>query len=206
MVCVSIAYTLACTLVVGPLLGKLVGHLLAYLLIKLSQDIPVAFVVSITAVMATWTFAEKFLYGCGVTTIISVALTTNAHSTSTIHNPIIMKKFWVLVRFVYNTVLVFLASYMIGRDTLQYLNWSDVLYPINFYVAKIGVRFITTIVVYPILASVGYELSWKQCLIIAWSNFKGVLMISLSLARAFSGVNLEFALKVWTLSDCTIGA
>ncbi|XP_040360430.1 sodium/hydrogen exchanger 10-like [Ixodes scapularis] len=191
----GIAYTLACTLAVGPLLGKLAGHLLAYLLIKLSQDIPVAFVVSITAVMATWTFAEKFLYGCGVTTIISVALTTNAHSTSTIHNPIIMKKFWVLVRFVYNTVLVFLASYMIGRDTLQYLNWSDVLYPINFYVAKIGVRFITTVVVYPILASVGYELSWKQCLIIAWSNFKGVLMISLSLARAFSGVNLEFALK-----------
>ncbi|CAN7940441.1 unnamed protein product, partial [Ixodes hexagonus] len=193
--CADVTYTLLCTLVLGPVLGKLAGHVLAFTLIKLSQDVPVAFVVSVSSVMATWTFAERFLYGCGVTTVISMALATNAHATSTIHNPMVMKKFWVLVRFVYNTVLVFLASYVIGRDTLQYLTWNDVMSPINSYVAKIGVRFMTTIIMYPIIASVGYQLSWQQCLIIAWANFKGAIMISLSLSQALSGINLELALK-----------
>ncbi|KAH8026714.1 hypothetical protein HPB51_024213 [Rhipicephalus microplus] len=67
--------------------------------------------------------------------------------------------------------------------------------PINAYVAKIGVRFVTTIVLYPLLASVGYNLSWQQCLILAWANFKGAIMIGLDLTRAFPTINLAFALK-----------
>ncbi|KAL3206191.1 hypothetical protein MRX96_052884 [Rhipicephalus microplus] len=57
--------------------------------------------------------------------------------------------------------------------------------PVNAYVAKIGVRFVTIIVLYPLLASVGYSLSWQQCLIVAWANFKGAIMIALDLTRAF---------------------
>lgn len=54
---------------------------------------------------------------------------------------------------------------------------------------------------YPILTSIGYKLSWKQCLVIAWANFKGGIILALSLSQAFPGVHVEMALKVRTLSD-----
>ncbi|XP_064478693.1 sperm-specific sodium:proton exchanger-like [Ornithodoros turicata] len=186
---------LLCTLTVGPILGKLVGHLLAFLLITLSQDLPICFVVSLVTVFGTWAFSETFLYGAGVTTIISLALTTNASSASTILNPVVLRKFWMLLRFGFNVIIVFITSYKIGRDTRPYLSSKDMMSPINAYVAKIGVRFITTIVLYPALATVGYDLTWQQCLIVAWANFKGALMIGLRLSKTFPNLDLVFALK-----------
>ncbi|KAK8757748.1 hypothetical protein V5799_004621 [Amblyomma americanum] len=191
----SFMSTVGCTLLVGPLLGKAFGHILAMATIALSQDMPVSFIVSVTSVVATWSFAEAYLYGAGITTVVSMALTASAHSGATVHNPIALKKFWMLVRYSYSVVIVFLSAYRIGRDTREYLGWHEVMSPINAYVAKIGVRFVATIVLYPLLASAGYDLSWQQCLIVAWANFKGAVMIALDLTRAFPTVNLEFALK-----------
>lgn len=88
----DLVMTVLCNLVVGPLVGKIVGHSLAYVLISQSQDLPVAFVVSVTSVVASWSLSENFFYHSGVTTVISMALTTSAHSASTIHNPIVIKK------------------------------------------------------------------------------------------------------------------
>ncbi|KAH9370799.1 hypothetical protein HPB48_006316 [Haemaphysalis longicornis] len=191
----SFVQTVASSLLVGPLLGKLLGHALAAATIALSQDLPVSFVVNVISVVATWVFAETVLYGAGVTTLVSMALTASADSAISVHNPVVMRKFWMLLRFGYNIVFVFMASYQIGRDTCDYLTWRELMSPINSYVAKIGARFVTTIVLYPILASVGYDLSWQQCLIVAWANFKGAIMIGLDLTRAFPTVNLEYALK-----------
>ncbi|XP_077557852.1 sperm-specific sodium:proton exchanger-like [Haemaphysalis longicornis] len=191
----SFSNTMVCTLLVGPLFGKALGHVLAMTMIALSQDLPVSFVVSVTSVVATWVFAERFLYGAGITTVVAMALTASAYATATVHNPIILKKFWMLVRYGYNAMLVFLSAFQIGRDTVEYLSWGELMSPINAYVAKIGVRFVTTIVLYPLLASVGYDLSWQQCLIVAWANFKGAILISLDLTRAFPTANLEYALK-----------
>ncbi|XP_037505366.1 sodium/hydrogen exchanger 10 [Rhipicephalus sanguineus] len=187
--------TVVCTLFVGPIFGKVFGRVLAMATIALSQDLPVSFIVNVTSVIATWAFAEKFLYGAGITTIVSMGLTASAHSAATVHNPVVLRKFWMLVRYGYNVVIVFLSAYRIGRDTRQHLGWHEIMSPINAYVAKIGVRFVTTIVLYPLLASVGYDLSWQQCLIVAWANFKGAIMIGLDLTRAFPTINLAFALK-----------
>ncbi|KAL1422570.1 hypothetical protein MTO96_021978 [Rhipicephalus appendiculatus] len=178
-----------------PIFGKIFGRVLAMATIALSQDLPISFIVNVTSVIATWAFAEKFLYGAGITTIVSMGLTASAHSAATVQNPVVLRKFWMLVRYGYNVVIVFLSAYRIGRDTRQHLGWHEIMSPINAYVAKIGVRFVTTIVLYPLLASVGYDLSWQQCLIVAWANFKGAIMIGLDLTRAFPTINLAFALK-----------
>ncbi|XP_037569727.1 sodium/hydrogen exchanger 10 [Dermacentor silvarum] len=191
----SFLNTVVCTLFVGPIFGKIFGRVLAMATIALSQDLPVSFIVNVTSVVATWAFAERFLYGAGITTVVSMGLTASAHSAATVHNPVVLRKFWMLVRYGYNVVIIFLSAYRIGRDTREYLGWHEIMSPINAYVAKIGVRFVTTLVLYPLLASVGYDLNWQQCLIVAWANFKGALMIALDLTRAFPTVNLEFALK-----------
>ncbi|XP_065296300.2 sperm-specific sodium:proton exchanger-like isoform X1 [Dermacentor albipictus] len=187
--------TVTCTLLVGPLVGKCIGHALAMAMISLAQDLPVSFVVSAISVIATWAFSEQFMHGAGISTIISMGIATSAHSAATVYNPVALKKFWMLIRYGYNVVVIFLSAYRIGRDTREYLSWHEIMSPVNAYVAKIGVRFVTIIVLYPLLVSVGYSLSWQQCLIVAWANFKGAIMIGMDLTRAFPTVNLEYALK-----------
>ncbi|KAH6937262.1 hypothetical protein HPB50_026230 [Hyalomma asiaticum] len=187
--------TITCTLFIGPLVGKGLGHALAMAMIALAQDLPVSFVVSAISVVATWAFAEQFMHGAGISTILSMGLAASSHVSATVYNPIALKKFWMLIRYGYNTVVIFLSAYRIGRDSREFLSWHEIMSPVNAYVAKIGVRFVTIIVLYPLLASVGYSLSWQQCLIVAWANFKGAIMIGLDLTRAFPTVNLKHALQ-----------
>ncbi|KAL1419481.1 hypothetical protein MTO96_025390 [Rhipicephalus appendiculatus] len=187
--------TVTSTLFIGPLVGKALGHALAMAMIALAQDLPVSFVVSVISVIATWAFAEQFMHGAGISTILSMGLAASSHAEATVYNPISIRKFWMLIRYGYVVVVIFLSAYRIGRDSREFLSWHEIMSPVNAYVAKIGVRFVTIIVLYPLLASVGYSLSWQQCLIVAWANFKGAIMIAMDLTRAFPTVNLKHALQ-----------
>ncbi|KAH7968398.1 hypothetical protein HPB52_008257 [Rhipicephalus sanguineus] len=187
--------TVTSTLFLGPLVGKALGHALAMAMIALAQDLPVSFVVSAISVIATWAFAEQFMHGAGISTILSMGLAASSHAADTVYNPIAIRKFWMLIRYGYNVVVIFLSAYRIGRDSREFLSWHEIISPVNAYVAKIGVRFVTIIVMYPLLSSVGYSLSWQQYLIVAWANFKGAIMIAMDLTRAFPTVNLKHALQ-----------
>ncbi|XP_075743075.1 sperm-specific sodium:proton exchanger-like [Rhipicephalus microplus] len=187
--------TVTSTLFIGPLVGKALGHALAMVMIALAQDLPVSFMVSAISVIATWAFAEQFMHGAGISTILSMGLAASSHADATVYNPISIRKFWMLIRYGYEIVIIFLSAFRIGRDSREFLSWHEIMSPVNAYVAKIGVRFVTIIVLYPLLASVGYSLSWQQCLIVAWANFKGAIMIALDLTRAFPTINLKHALQ-----------
>ncbi|KAL3245968.1 hypothetical protein MRX96_058055 [Rhipicephalus microplus] len=187
--------TVTSTLFIGPLVGKALGHALAMVMIALAQDLPVSFMVSAISVIATWAFAEQFMHGAGISTILSMGLGASSHADATVYNPISIRKFWMLIRYGYEIVIIFLSAFRIGRDSREFLSWHEIMSPVNAYVAKFGVRFVTIIVLYPLLASVGYSLSWQQCLIVAWANFKGAIMITLDLTRAFPTINLKHALQ-----------
>ncbi|KAM7298904.1 hypothetical protein ISCGN_019471 [Ixodes scapularis] len=83
----GIAYHLLTSLVVGPIFGKLMGQVLAFVLITVSQDPSTSYLMSICAVYATFLLAEEFLLGAGVTAVIALALSSSAHSTSTVMDP-----------------------------------------------------------------------------------------------------------------------
>ncbi|XP_075743074.1 sperm-specific sodium:proton exchanger-like [Rhipicephalus microplus] len=187
--------TVTSTLFIGPLVGKALGHALTMVMIALAQDLPVSFMVSAISVIATWAFAEQFMHGAGISTILSMGLAASSHADATVYNPISIRNFWMLIRYGYEIVIIFLSAFRIGRDSREFLSWHEIMSPVNAYVAKIGVRFVTIIVLYPLLASVGYSLSWQQCLIVAWANFKGAIMIALDLTRAFPTINLKHALQ-----------
>ncbi|XP_037526033.1 sodium/hydrogen exchanger 10 [Rhipicephalus sanguineus] len=183
------------TLVLGPLFGKLVGHLLAYLLIALSQDVSITYLVSLCAVYLTFLLAEHAFLGSGVTSIIALALTASAHSASTIMDPIVLRKFWMLLRYTYNTVIVFLAAFKVGRDAVGYLDADDVILLGHTYAAKIIVRGLMVLVLYPVLCSTGYELNWRQCVALVWINFKSAVIMGFSLSSWISNINVSVALR-----------
>ncbi|KAL3225590.1 hypothetical protein MRX96_025734 [Rhipicephalus microplus] len=183
------------TLVLGPLFGKLVGHLLAYLLIALSQDVSITYLVSLCAVYLTFLLAEHAFLGSGVTSIIALALTASAHSASTIMDPIVLRKFWMLFRYTYDTVIVFLAAFKVGRDAVSYLDADDVILLGHTYAAKIIVRGLMVLVLYPVLCSTGYDLNWRQCVALVWINFKSAVIVGFSLSSWISNINVSVALR-----------
>ncbi|KAH6924758.1 hypothetical protein HPB50_023793 [Hyalomma asiaticum] len=183
------------TLVLGPAFGKLVGHLLAYLLIALSQDVSITYLVSLCAVYLTFLLGEHAFVGSGVTSIIALALTASAHSASTIMDPIVLRKFWMLFRYTYNTVIVFLAAFKVGRDAVEYLDADDVILLGHTYAAKIIVRGLMVLVLYPVLCSTGYDLNWRQCVALVWINFKSAVIMGFSLSSWISNINVSVALR-----------
>ncbi|XP_077548376.1 sperm-specific sodium:proton exchanger-like [Haemaphysalis longicornis] len=189
------ALSVLTTVVLGPLFGKLMGHLLAYLLIALSQDVSISYLVSICAVFLTFLLAEHAFVGSGITSIIALALTASAHSASTIMDPLVLRKFWTLIRYTYNTVIVFLAAFKVGRDAVEYLAPDDLILLGHTYAAKIIVRGLMVVVLYPILCSTGYELNWRQCAVIIWVNFKSAVIMGFSLSSWISSINVSVALR-----------
>ncbi|XP_050050276.2 sperm-specific sodium:proton exchanger-like [Dermacentor andersoni] len=183
------------TLVLGPVFGKLVGHLLAYLLIALSQDVSITYLVSLCAVYLTFLLSEHAFLGSGVTSIIALALTASAHSASTIMDPIVLRKFWMLFRYTYNTVIVFLAAFKVGRDAVEYLDVDDIILLGHTYAAKIIVRGLMVLVLYPVLCSTGYDLNWRQCVALVWINFKSAVIMGFSLSSWISNINVSVALR-----------
>ncbi|XP_049511312.1 sodium/hydrogen exchanger 10-like [Dermacentor silvarum] len=183
------------TLVLGPVFGKLVGHLLAYLLIALSQDVSITYLVSLCAVYLTFLLGEHAFLGSGVTAIIALALTASAHSASTIMDPIVLRKFWMLFRYTYNTVIVFLAAFKVGRDAVEYLDADDIILLGHTYAAKVIVRGLMVLVLYPVLCSTGYDLNWRQCVALVWINFKSAVIMGFSLSSWISNINVSVALR-----------
>ncbi|XP_064472591.1 sperm-specific sodium:proton exchanger-like isoform X2 [Ornithodoros turicata] len=143
----------------------------------------------------TYLIAELMMYGSGVTAIISLALTTSAHSASTIMDPAILKKFWSLLRYCFNLIIVFLAAFKVGRDSISFVHWEDINAVMHSYFAKLAVRALMVTVLYPVLCSTGYMLNWKQCVVLIWTNFKGAVMMGISLSRWQNNINVDFALK-----------
>lgn len=54
----------------------------------------------------------------------------------------------------------------------------------------------TIAVLFPALCAWGYDLNWKEFIILAWVNPKSAVMMGLSLSRWVGNVNVNFALKV----------
>ncbi|XP_064455454.1 sperm-specific sodium:proton exchanger-like [Ornithodoros turicata] len=183
------------TTLFGPCLGKLVGHLLAYMLISLSQDVSITYLVSISAVYMTYLTSELLLMGSGVTAVIALGVTTAAHCASTIMDPAILRKFWGLFRYTYSVVLIYLASFKVGRDSNSYIDLDDINTIVHSYLAKIIVRGVMIVLLYPIVCSTGYQLTWKQCTVMFWVNFKGAFMMGISLSKWLTDIDVSLALK-----------
>ncbi|XP_077493567.1 sperm-specific sodium:proton exchanger-like [Amblyomma americanum] len=187
--------SLVTTLGLGPLYGKLMGHLLAYLLITLSKDVSITYLVSLGSVYLTFLLAEQTFPGSGVTSVIALALTASAHSASTIMDPVVLRKFWMLFRYTYNTVIMFLTAFKVGRDAVEYLAADDIILLGHTYAAKIIVRGMMVLVLYPVLCSTGYDLNWRQCVALVWINFKSAVIMGFSFSSWISNINVSVALR-----------
>ncbi|EEC15099.1 conserved hypothetical protein [Ixodes scapularis] len=103
-------------------------------------------------------------------------------------------RFWILFRYTYNVLLVFLASFKIGRDAIDFLGIDELRLLLQTYMAKLIVRAVVTLVLYPVLCSTGYDLTWKHCLVLVWVNFKGAIALSFNLVRFRPNLSVDFAL------------
>ncbi|KAL1429429.1 hypothetical protein MTO96_002476 [Rhipicephalus appendiculatus] len=120
-------------------------------------------------------------------------------------DPIVLRKFWMLFRYTYDTVIVFLAAFKVGRDAVSYLDADDVILLGHTYAAKIIVRRVETglpyirglmvLVLYPVLCSTGYDLNWRQCVALVWINFKSAVIMGFSLSSWISNINVSVALR-----------
>ncbi|KAG0426560.1 hypothetical protein HPB47_026340 [Ixodes persulcatus] len=103
-------------------------------------------------------------------------------------------RFWILFRYTYNVLLVFLASFKVGRDAIDFLGIDELRLLLQTYMAKLIVRAVMTLVLYPVLCSTGYDLTWNHCLVLVWVNFKGAIALSFNLVRFRPNLSVDFAL------------
>lgn len=102
-------------------------------------------------------------------------------SPSTEH---MMHHVWeLLARNIENLVFLF-AGMFIAMETIDdgsSLGWVDFGYGIALYVGIHIIRAIVILVHYPLLASIGYKINWKEAVVLVVMAFRGAISLTLSL-------------------------
>ena len=170
----------------GPALGLAWALALMIWLQILFNDALSEITLSITAAYSLWVLCDDVLGVSGVLALVffSVAIGAigkNHISRSSAHN---FKFIWEWIDWVANTLIFFLAGLIIAAEISRKsndINGQDWGYTFALFFLLLVIRFISIVILYPILAYGRYGVQLKDVIILTWSGLRGAVGLTLSL-------------------------
>ena len=93
-----------------------------------------------------------------------------------------MEGTWHSIEWIFNTLLFQLAGMIIGSKFIHaHLTFSDFSWAFVTYAFLIVIRFITILVLFPLLRNTGYGMDWPSAVVSAWGGLRGALGLALAL-------------------------
>jgi len=170
----------------GPGLGLAWAVALMIWLQILFNDALSEITLSITAAYSLWVLCDDVLGVSGVLALVFFSVTIGAigknHiSRSSAHN---FKFIWEWIDWVANTLIFFLAGLIIAAEISKKSNdidGQDWGYTFALFFLLLVIRFISIVILYPILAYGRYGIQLKDMIILTWSGLRGAVGLTLSL-------------------------
>lgn len=92
-----------------------------------------------------------------------------------------MHNVWSIVEWGLNTMIFLLGGLMIGHRVLAEVNGMDWLYMMVLYVALVAARFVTMLMLFPVISKIGHGCSLKEVCFMSWAGLRGALGMALAL-------------------------
>uniref|UniRef100_A0A7S3PWP7 Cation/H+ exchanger domain-containing protein n=1 Tax=Chaetoceros debilis TaxID=122233 RepID=A0A7S3PWP7_9STRA len=163
-----------------------------YLLNRRFNDEECVVQVMATFVTAYLTFyvAEPVLHTSGVIAVVICGITTRAFARMLIQDHEMMKKFWLLVEHILNTLLFILGGVLWGMvisnvdpphlvESFGLQEWG---FLVVIFIMMTIVRFFLFSVFYPIISRIGTKSCWQEMVFQSFGGLRGAVGIALALA------------------------
>lgn len=170
----------------GAILGFIVARLVIWFITRVNSEEMIQNSVIILSAYLVFILAQLYLGISGVIALVAFGLTI-AYVGKPRLKPqvnIFMGSFWELLTYIANTLIFIIVGIVIAEKVD--FSWSHCAILLLVYIALNIIRYITIMMLYPIMKRSGYGLNKKESIILTWGGLRGALGMTLALMVSYT--------------------
>ncbi|XP_033119377.1 sodium/hydrogen exchanger 10-like [Anneissia japonica] len=177
----------------GPAFGFLMAKFTTFWLSRIFNDALAEITITLASTYLTFYIGESIIKVSGVLAVVVLGLVVNAERTSISPEvEVFLHRFWEVLAYVANTLIFFLVGVVITERAMENVDPIDWFYMFTIYVGINIIRAIVIAIFSPILARIGYGLSWRNAVVMAWGGLRGAVGLALALLVEQTDEFLEY--------------
>lgn len=170
----------------GAILGFIAARLVIWFITRVNSEEMIQNSVIILSAYLVFILAQLYLGISGVIALVAFGLTI-AYVGKPRLKPqvnIYMGSFWELLTYIANTLIFIIVGIVIAEKVD--FSWSHCAILLLVYIALNIIRYITIMMLYPIMKRSGYGLNKKESIILTWGGLRGALGMTLALMVSYT--------------------
>lgn len=170
----------------GAILGFIAARLVIWFITQVNSEEMIQNSVIILSAYLVFILAQLYLGISGVIALVAFGLTI-AYVGKPRLKPqvnIFMGSFWELLTYIANTLIFIIVGIVIAEKVD--FSWSHCAILLLVYIALNIIRYITIMMLYPIMKRSGYGLNKKESIILTWGGLRGALGMTLALMVSYT--------------------
>lgn len=170
----------------GAILGFIAARLVIWFITRVNSEEMIQNSVIIQSAYLVFILAQLYLGISGVIALVAFGLTI-AYVGKPRLKPqvnIFMGSFWELLTYIANTLIFIIVGIVIAEKVD--FSWSHCAILLLVYIALNIIRYITIMMLYPIMKRSGYGLNKKESIILTWGGLRGALGMTLALMVSYT--------------------
>lgn len=170
----------------GAILGFIAARLVIWFITRVNSEEMIQNSVIILSAYLVFILAQLYLGISGVIALVAFGLTI-AYVGKPRLKPqvnIFMGSFWELLTYIANTLIFIIVGIVIAEKVD--FSWSHCAILLLVYIALNIIRYITIMMIYPIMKRSGYGLNKKESIILTWGGLRGALGMTLALMVSYT--------------------
>ena len=170
----------------GAILGFIAARLVIWFITRVNSEEMIQNSVIILSAYLVFILAQLYLGISGVIALVAFGLTI-AYIGKPRLKPqvnIFMGSFWELLTYIANTLIFIIVGIVIAEKVD--FSWSHCAILLLVYIALNIIRYITIMMLYPIMKRSGYGLNKKESIILTWGGLRGALGMTLALMVSYT--------------------
>ena len=170
----------------GAILGFIAARLVIWFITRVNSEEMIQNSVIILSAYLVFILAQLYLGISGVIALVAFGLPI-AYVGKPRLKPqanIFMGSFWELLTYIANTLIFIIVGIVIAEKVD--FSWSHCAILLLVYIALNIIRYITIMMLYPIMKRSGYGLNKKESIILTWGGLRGALGMTLALMVSYT--------------------
>lgn len=170
----------------GAILGFIAARLVIWFITRINSEEMIQNSVIILSAYLVFILAQLYLGISGVIALVAFGLTIAYVGKPRLKPQVntFMRSFWELLTYIANTLIFIIVGVVIAEKVD--FSWSHCAILLLVYIALNIIRYITIMMLYPIMKRSGYGLNKKESIILTWGGLRGALGMTLALMVSYT--------------------
>ena len=170
----------------GAILGFVAARLVIWFITRVNSEDMIQNSVIILSAYLVFILSQYYLGISGVIALVAIGLTVAYVGKPRLKPQVnfFMGSFWELLTYIANTLIFIIVGVVIAEKVD--FSWSHFGILLLVYVFLNIFRYITIMILYPIMKRSGYGLNKKESIILTWGGLRGALGMTLALMVSYT--------------------